>query len=80
MKFVLDNSHRSRYDFPSEQVRETHKVASSPGIFLLPLTTAYLFGAKRTVRRSLLRQAEMPIAAISGSTPRRTVRFARSIP
>ena len=36
MKFVIDNSHRSRYDFPSEQVRETHKVASSPGIFLLP--------------------------------------------
>ena len=79
MKFVIDNAHQSRYDTPSEQVRGTHKLASVPGIFYCP-TTAYLFGAKRTVRRSLLRQAEMPIAAISGSTPRRTVRFARSIP
>ena len=36
MKFTIDNPHRSRYDTPSEQVRETHKVAALPGIFLLP--------------------------------------------
>ena len=70
MKFVIDNAHQSRYDTPSEQVLETHKIASVPGIFLLPLTTAYLFGAKRTVQRSLLRQAEMPNEAILVPTPR----------
>ena len=36
MKFVIDNAHQSRYDTPSEQVLETHKIASVPGIFLLP--------------------------------------------